>query len=86
MAWIKKELKYLKDSFSQILNGIILTILASAGLLSAIMLRTLSFNGTMITFVSIVVEVIALGLVYFYLRNFFTVKEEDQKQKRISKK
>lgn len=86
MAWIKKELKYLIDSFSQILNGLVLTILASSGLFVAIMLRTLSFNGTIITFVSIVVEIVSLVLVYLYLRRFFTIKDKDQEQKRITKK
>ncbi|NHJ24377.1 MAG: hypothetical protein EAX89_07375 [Candidatus Lokiarchaeota archaeon] len=76
MSWIKKELGYIKDSFSQIVNGVIVFLLASSGLLCAIYLRFLDLNGTIISFVGIFVEIIALVLSFFILKKHIITKEE----------
>ena len=56
-SWIKKELVYLKDSFFEIIKGIIIVFLASAGLGCALLLRYLGFNGTTITFFGVITEI-----------------------------
>ncbi len=76
MSWIKKELNYLKDSFSQILNGFLLFILVSSGLGCAILLNYFELNGTIIAFLSVIIQVIALILSYFLVRKYFIEKDE----------
>jgi len=76
MSWIKKELNYLKDSLSQIINGFLLFILVSSGLGCAILLNYFEFNGTIIAFLSVIIQVIALILSYFLVRKYFTKKDE----------
>jgi hypothetical protein len=80
MSWVKKEVNYIRDSFSQIISGIIVFVLASSGLGIAIILRFLGFNGTIISFVGIIVEIFALLLVYLYLRKYIELKAEEQEK------
>ncbi|TFG17235.1 MAG: hypothetical protein EU531_03825 [Promethearchaeota archaeon] len=82
MSWIKKEIVYLKDSIPQIANGVLIFLLVSSGLACAILLNFVNINGTVIAFLSIVVEVIALIMSYFLVRKYFIEKEpEDNKKK-----
>lgn len=74
-SWIKKELIYLKDSFFEILKGIILVAFASSGLIIAIFLRYLGYNGTIITFFGILTEFVALIFCYFLVRRYLKVEE-----------
>lgn len=85
-SWIKKELIYLKDSFSEIIKAIILTILAASGFVCAIFLRYQGYNGTIITFVSLVVEFIALVLCFFMFRSYFKSEESTEQSKPKGKK
>jgi len=85
MSWIKRELSYIKDSFSQIIQAIILFLLASLGLLSALYLRFLGLNGTIISFVGIIVEIIALVLLFFLFKKHLLIKEE-AKEESLKKK
>ena len=80
MSWIKRELSYLKDSFSQIIKALILFFLASLGLLSAIYLRLLGLNGTIISFVGIIVEIVALVLLFFSFKKHLRIKEETKEE------
>ncbi|MFW9877191.1 MAG: hypothetical protein ACFFG0_29220 [Candidatus Thorarchaeota archaeon] len=75
-SWIKKEFDYIKNSFIDIIRGFVVFILASSGLLAAIILRYLEFNGTIITFFSLIVEFLSLFLCYFLLREYIKSKEE----------
>ena len=77
----------IKDSFSQILKGFILSILATSGLGFAVLLRIFGYNGSTIAFAGIVLEAIGLILSYLLLRKYVTIKEEDkgQEQKRKGK-
>jgi hypothetical protein len=86
MSWIKKELGYIKDSFSQIINGTIVFFLASSGLLCALYLRYLNLNGTLISFVSIFVEILALALTFFILKKHIITKEEKKEESSNTKK
>ncbi len=76
MPWLKKELGYIKASFSQILIGILLVGLTISGLGSAIFLRLASFNGTIIAFTGITIEVIGIIISYLLLRRYVIPKEE----------
>ena len=75
-SWIKKELAYLKDSFFEIIKSVIIVILASSGFGCALLLRYQGFNGTIITFISLLVEFIALILCYLMLRGYLKSGEE----------
>jgi len=78
MSWLKKELGYIKDSFSQIIEGFILFVCATSGLGCAILLRHLGYNGTIIAFNGIVIEAIGLFLSYLFFQKHFTLEEEDE--------
>ncbi|MEE9377216.1 MAG: hypothetical protein V3V33_04180 [Candidatus Lokiarchaeia archaeon] len=80
-SWIKKELIYLKDSFSEILKGFILVILAFAGLGCALFLRYLGFNGTFITLFGIITEIISLLVCYFLFRGYLKTEEKTEPSK-----
>jgi hypothetical protein len=86
MSWIKKELGYIKDSLSQIINAIFLFFLASSGLLCALYLRLLDLNGTIISFVGILIELLALVLTYLLLKRYINIKEEKKKESSLKKK
>ncbi len=77
MSWLKKELEYIKDSFSQIIKGFILFVCATSGLVCALLLRNLGYDGTIIAFTGIVVEAIGLFLSYLFFQKHFTPEEED---------
>ncbi|MBY8979908.1 MAG: hypothetical protein KGD72_05930 [Candidatus Lokiarchaeota archaeon] len=76
MSWLKKELGYIKSSFSQILLGMLLVGLTISGLGFAIFLRFVGFNGTIIAFAGITIEVIGIIISYFLLRRYVIPKEE----------
>ena len=86
-SWIKKEIIYIKDSFIEIIQGIILVALTSSGLVFALLLRYLGYNGTIITFFGLISEFIALILCYFVFRKFIKSEEKtdlsSQKEKKI---
>lgn len=85
MSGLKTGLGYLKDSFSQILKGFILFILATSGLGFAILLRDLGYNGSTIAFAGIILEAIGLILSYILLRKYVTIKEEDKEKEQKGK-
>ena len=78
MSWIKKELRYLKDSFSLLIKGFLLFILAFSGLGLSLLLRYFQYNGTIIAFLGIITEVIALILCYFIFRKYILSKEQSK--------
>jgi len=77
-SWIKKEIIYIKDSFIEIIKGIILVALSSSGLVFALLLRYLGYNGTIITFFGLISEFIALILCYFLIRKYLKIEEKRQ--------
>jgi len=76
MPWLKKELGYIKSSFSQILIGILLVGLTISGLGLAIILRLAGSEGTIIAFAGITTEVISIIISYLLLRRYVIPKEE----------
>lgn len=85
-SWIKKEIGYILSSLSQIIKALLLVGFASSGLGCAIFLRYLGYNGTIITFVSIIVEFIALLLCYFLIRGYLKTAEKAEPSTSKSKK
>jgi hypothetical protein len=85
-SWIKKEIGYILSSLSQIIKALLLVGFASSGLGCAIFLRYLGYNGTIITFVSIVVEFIALLLCYFLIRGYLKTEEKPEPSSSKGKK
>lgn len=81
MSYVKKEIRYIRDSFSQILKAFIIFILFSLGLFVALLLRNIGINGTMISFVSIICEIISIILCYFLLKKYIVVTEEKEVKK-----
>jgi len=86
MSGLKTGLGYIKDSFSQILKGFILFMLATSGLGLAVFLRYLGYNGDTIAFAGIILEAIGLILSYILLRKYVTVKEEDKEKEQKGKR
>jgi hypothetical protein len=85
-SWIKKEIVYLKDSFFEIVKALFLVILASSGLACAIFLRYLKYDGTTITFFSIIIEFISLLLCYFLFKGYLKLEKKTEISKPKSKK
>ncbi len=85
-SWIKKELVYIKDSFLEIIKGFIFFVLATSGLASAIYLRYLRYNGTIITFLSVIVEIVSLILCYLIFKGYLKSTEELEPSKPKGKK
>jgi uncharacterized protein YacL len=81
MSYVKKEIRYIRDSFSQILKAFIIFILFSSGLFVALLLRSIGTNGTIISFASIISEIITLILCYFLLKKYIVIPEEKEKIK-----
>jgi hypothetical protein len=75
-SWIRKEFAYIKNSFMDIIRGLIIFILASSGLGIAIILRYFDYNGILITFFGLIVEFIALILCYLLLREYLKSKKD----------
>lgn len=78
MSFVKKEIGYIKDSFSQILRAFIIFVLFSSGLFCALFLRLIGINGTFITFISISIEIIMLIISYFLLKRFIEPAEKKE--------
>jgi hypothetical protein len=85
-TWIKKELGFLKDSFSEIIKAFILFVLASSGLGFAIILRYIGYNGTIIASLGVATELVALILCYLMLKGYVKPKEEPEPSKPKGKK
>jgi hypothetical protein len=85
MSGIKTTLGYIKDSFSQILKGLILFILTTSGLAFAILLRHLGFNGSTIASAGLILEAIGLVLSYLLLRKHIKLKEEENSKQQETK-
>ena len=81
MSGIKTGLGYIKNSFSQLLKGFVLFLLATSGLGVAVLLREFGFNGSTIASVSIILEAVGLILSYLLLRKNISIKEEDEDRK-----
>ena len=76
MSWIKKQILFLIESLWEIIQGLVLFGLVFSGLGCALLLRALGYNGTVISGVGVLVEVIALVLCYFIFKGYLKTEEE----------
>ena len=75
-SWIKKEIEYLIKSLPDIMKGFVFFLLGFSGLGCALLLRFFDFNGTFISTLSVLIEIISLLLCYYLFKGSFKVKEE----------
>ena len=85
ISWFKNKLEYLKDSLPEIIKGFLLFILVLSGLGCAIYLRYLGYDGYMITFISIIVQVLAMIFSYFLFKKYL-ISDENMETRQITKK
>ena len=76
MSKIRDFIQYLIDSISQLIKAFILFILSFSGLLFALLLRHLDYNGSIIAGVGILIEIIAMSLCYFIFKRYLKKEEE----------
>jgi len=76
MSWIKKQILFLIESLWEIIQGLILFGLVFSGLGCALLLRTLGYNGTVISGIGVLVEGVALVLCYFIFKGYLKTEEE----------
>lgn len=86
LTWFKKELEFLKDSLPLIFKALGLFILIFSGLGISIILRITGFNGVIISLGGVLVEIIALIILYFFLKGYFQEVEEEKSKKMPSKR
>ncbi|MFX1313049.1 MAG: hypothetical protein ACFFHD_10595 [Promethearchaeota archaeon] len=70
----------------EIVKGFFIFILISSGLGSALFLRYLGYNGTVIVFASIIIEVVSLILSYFLFKGYLKQPEEKESSKKTINK
>jgi len=76
--WLKDQFKQLIASTSEIIMASLVFILAVSGVAVATILRFLEFDGLIILFFSIIIELICITLLYFLLKGFL-ISEEQKK-------
>jgi hypothetical protein len=85
LSWFKKEIVYVKNSFIDIIKGFIFFVLASSGFGIAAVLSYLGYNGTIITFFGLIVELISLVLCFLLFRGYLKPKEDLETSKSSKK-
>jgi len=78
---IKNYLRFLQSSLREIIKGLLLFIFASLGLFSAIIFRSLDFNGVIITVISIIIEIFGILFCFLACRSYLEQVEEESEIK-----
>lgn len=78
MLRIKRQIEYLIESLSQIIKGFILFLLSFSGLLCALLLRHLDYNGSIIAGIGVLVEIIAMILLYLIFKGYLRKEVESE--------
>jgi len=78
ISWIKRQFQYLKDSLPDIIRSLIFFGLAFSGLVCALILRQLGYNGALIATVSVSVELVGMILCYIIFKSFTKPLDETQ--------
>ncbi|TXT63891.1 MAG: hypothetical protein BAJALOKI1v1_650012 [Promethearchaeota archaeon] len=84
LSKIKNYFRYLLSSLREIIKGGILFLLAISGVFSAVIFRSLDFNGVIISIISICVEFFAMVICYFTFRAY--LQQRDSNGAEIQKK
>lgn len=74
--WIKDQLKHLKERLPEIIAGIFVFALTISGIVVAVILRYLDFDGLMITFYSVITQAIGIILLYLMLKGYLKTRKE----------
>lgn len=83
---IKNFVDYLKNSLKQIFLGFSLVLLSMSGFITAATVSSLfNFNGILISFIGIIVEIFGIGFSYWLFTTFFQATEEEISEKRSKK-
>jgi hypothetical protein len=83
---IKNYLHFLQSSLREIIKGFLLFIFASLGLFSAVIFRSLDFNGVLITIISVIVELFGMLFCFLACRSYLEQMEEEIEIKPEKKK
>ncbi len=74
---IKNYLRFLQKSLREIIKGFVLFIFATLGLISAVIFRSLDFNGVIISIISIIVEIFGILFCFLACRSYLEQIEEE---------
>lgn len=74
--WLKNQFKHLIISKSEIIMAMLVFSLVISGVAVAAILRFLEFDGLIILFCSIIIELICISLLYFFLKGFLISEEQ----------
>ena len=85
IEWIKVQLNHLKESIPELLASLFIFLFAISGIGIGIILRYLEFDGLIITFYSIIAEVIGVVILYFALRGYLKSHEKPTQTTRKKK-
>jgi hypothetical protein len=76
IEWIKDQLNHLKESIPEILASLFIFGFTISGIGVGILLRYFEFDGLIITFYSIIAEVIGIIVLYFILKGYLKSHEK----------
>lgn len=86
MLKFRSYLRFLSESISQLIQGFIMFLLCFSGLLCALLLRHLDYNGTIIAGIGVLVEIIAMLLCYLIFKSYLKEVEEPEPPTQKGKK
>ncbi len=86
LPWIKKQIGYFFNSLPEIIKGLLLCILAISGFGFAVLLRFFDQSGYIIMTGGIIVEILAMSVIYFVFKNYLKSDEENIKKLERKKK
>ncbi|MBD3193793.1 MAG: hypothetical protein GF317_01970 [Candidatus Lokiarchaeota archaeon] len=67
-----------QNSIPELIKGFFIFVLSISGLIIAIILRSSGFDGYTISFVSIVIELISMTIVYILFKKYLKKEEKSQ--------
>jgi membrane-anchored glycerophosphoryl diester phosphodiesterase (GDPDase) len=78
MSKIRNAIRYILKILARLINGFILFLLSFSGLLFAILLRQLGYNGAIIASLGLLVEGIALFFCYLFFKGYLQSEEKPE--------
>ncbi len=77
LLWIRKRFSNIKDSFSLIVKGLFLCMIALSGFNFAIILRILEYKGLIISLYGILIQFFSMIIAYFIFRKYFSPEQKE---------
>jgi len=78
---VKNSFTSFKNAVPLVLKGVIAFLLITSGLFTGLIFRYLDYNAGIIIFTSLVLEFIALLIVYLFFRNYLKSDENSEENK-----